>query len=406
MITSLIQKQNKNAFLLPKGFHANGKHVGLKKRKLDLALLYSEVPATAAAVYTLNQVQAAPLSVTKEAIAVENKVQAVIVNSGNANACTGIKGLKDALEMQQLTADLLNIPSHYVAVSSTGVIGQLMPMNTLREGINNMTLEDEEGFKNFATAILTTDTCTKTSSYQFEIDGQTITISGVSKGSGMIHPNMATMLAFVTTDANIEASALQKALSTVTNQTYNCITVDGETSTNDMVLVLANGMASNDAITETDPNYPLFVEALRLVSEDLAKKIARDGEGATKLIEVNVSGAKSSEQAGTIAKQVAGSDLVKTAVYGKDANWGRIICAIGHSGQEIDSNTIDIAIGPIEMLNMSQPIAFDEEKALNYFEENEKIEIFVNLHLGEHSKKAWGCDLTYDYVKINASYRT
>ncbi|WP_062197587.1 bifunctional ornithine acetyltransferase/N-acetylglutamate synthase [Massilibacterium senegalense] len=406
MTTSKIKKLEKGTITSPKGFSASGTHIGLKKKKLDLAVLYSEAPATAAAVYTLNQVQAAPIAVTKEAIAKEEKIQAVVINSGNANACTGTQGIKDAKEMQQLTAELFHIPSHYVAVSSTGVIGQLMPMDVVQKGIQNVTLQEEDGGKNFATAILTTDTYTKTSAYQLELNGETITIAGVCKGSGMIHPNMATMLAFITTDANIEAAALKKALSEVTNQTFNCITVDGETSTNDMVLVLANGLASTHTLTETDENYSLFVEALRLVSEDLAKKIARDGEGATKLIEVTVKGAKTNKEAGIIAKKIAGSDLVKTAVYGKDANWGRIICAIGHSEQPINPDTVDIAIGPINMLAQSQPVVFDEEKASEYFEKNEKIEIFVDLHVGDGSQKAWGCDLTYDYVKINASYRT
>ncbi|MFV8827349.1 bifunctional ornithine acetyltransferase/N-acetylglutamate synthase [Alkalihalobacterium sp. APHAB7] len=392
--------------ITPKGFSASGVYTAVKKRRLDLGAIICEVPASSAGVYTLNKVQAAPLKVTKESIATEGKLRAIIVNSGNANACTGKKGLEDAYEMRQLGAEKFTLPVHQVAVTSTGVIGEFLQMDKIRKGITELEPEASfEGANRFNEAILTTDTVKKHACYKTVVDGKEITIGGVAKGSGMIHPNMATMLGFVTTDANIEPEDLQKALSYVTDKTFNRITVDGDTSTNDMVVVMASGLANNDPLTEEHPNWSDFLTALEMTCEGLSKKIARDGEGATKLIEVQVKGAVNNEEAGKVAKQIVGSDLVKSAIYGTDANWGRIICAIGYSGADIDPETIDIALGPIETLKMSQPVSFSEEEAKTYLN-NENIVIKVDLHVGDGFGKAWGCDLTYDYVRINAGYRT
>lgn len=390
----------------PKGFKAAGIHSGIKDQSKDLGMIYSEVPASAAAVYTLNAIQAAPLYITKESIAKEGKIQGVVVNSGNANACTGAKGLADAKEMRTAAAALLSVPEHLVAVASTGVIGQELPLEKVISGIQKLSPDaSEAAASQFSEAILTTDTFAKTVCYEAEIDGKTITFAGTAKGSGMIKPNMATMLGFLTTDAAIEPDSLQKALNASIDKTFNCITVDGDTSTNDMVLVLANGMADNEPLSEAHADWPVFIELIRTVCEDLAKMIARDGEGATKLIEVSVAGAKNDQEAIQVAKSVVGSSLVKTAVYGADANWGRIIAAIGYSGTAINPETIDTAIGPIQMLKDSQPVPFSEEEATSYLK-NDTVHISIDLKAGDGKGKAWGCDLTYDYVRINASYRS
>ncbi|GAE25253.1 glutamate N-acetyltransferase [Halalkalibacter wakoensis JCM 9140] len=403
----VITELENGSIVTPKGFSAIGLHTGVKRKRLDLGAIYCDVPASAAAVYTCNRIQAAPLKVTKESIAQEGKIQALVVNSGNANACTGEKGLEDAYKMRNESAEHFTLPPHYVAVTSTGVIGEYLPMDKILPGIKELkpqsTLDAAESFNQ---AILTTDTINKKVCYQTVIDGKTISIGGVAKGSGMINPNMATMLSFVTTDANIESEVLQEALSSITNKTFNRITVDGDTSTNDMVVVMASGLAENDSLTQTHPDWEKFYAALKEVCESLAKQIARDGEGATKLIEVQVTGAKSDDEAGKVAKKIVGSDLVKSAIYGTDANWGRIICAVGYSGCDIDPDTIDIAIGPCQTLINSQPISFSEEEAKAYMEQNDTIQIKVDLHVGDGVGKAWGCDLSYDYVRINAGYRT
>lgn len=390
----------------PKGFYADGLYSGIKKKRLDLGVIYCDVPASSAACYTLNKVQAAPLKVTKESIVKEGKLRAVIVNSGNANACTGTRGLKDAYRMRDTGAQFFSVPEHQVAVASTGVIGEFLPIDKICDGIKQFQIEQtKEAGQRFSTAILTTDTVEKHACFQTVIDDQTVTVAGVAKGSGMIHPNMATMLAFITTDAKIEPQQLQKALSYVTDQTFNRITVDGDTSTNDMVIVMASGLAGNTSLTEDHPDWQVFVAALQQTCESLAKKIARDGEGATKLIEVQVKGAANDEDAVKAAKAIVGSDLVKSAVYGTDANWGRIICAIGYSGADINPDTIDIALGPIQTLVDSQPVPFSEEEATAYLQ-GENVVIYVDLKNGSGFGKAWGCDLTYDYVRINAGYRT
>ncbi|MER2048466.1 MAG: bifunctional ornithine acetyltransferase/N-acetylglutamate synthase [Solibacillus sp.] len=407
-MTSTIEmkKLSSKNIVSPKGFTAAGVHCGLKHKKKDLAILVSEVPASVAGVFTTNAVQAAPLKVTKEVVYETKKMQAVIVNSGNANACTGKQGLLDAYEMQLLAAQKLGIASSLVGVASTGVIGEIMKMEPVKKGVELLNPDSKlESGIDFSQAILTTDTVMKNTTYATIIDGKEVIVSGTAKGSGMIEPNMATMLGFITTDANIESEALQKALSSVTDCTFNSITVDGDTSTNDTVIVMANGLAGNDPLSPAHPDWENFYTALRLVSEDLAKSIARDGEGATKLIEVEVDGAVSDEEARKIAKTVVGSPLVKTAVFGCDANWGRIIAAVGYSGAVIDPDKITIKIGGATMVENGEPIQFSEEALIEILKQHE-VKIFVSLEVGKGHGFAWGCDLTYDYVQINASYRS
>lgn len=387
----------------PKGFKTTGLHAGLKKEKKDLGVIFSEVPANAAAVYTTNQVKAAPIFVTKEAMT-DQKIQAVVVNSGIANACTGTLGLENAKEMQALTGLHLGVSQENVAVASTGVIGKQLPMETVESGINQIDLQNQEPYA-FHEAILTTDTATKEIVVIDEINGQTVTMAGVAKGSGMIHPNMATMLAFITTDAQISETLLQEMLADKTETTFNQITVDGDTSTNDMVLLLANGLAENPMIEKNTEAYKKFLEMFQLVSETLAKMIAKDGEGATKLIEVQVVGALNETEARLVAKKVVGSSLVKTAMFGEDPNWGRIICAVGYAGSHTDPEKIDMWIGNQQLLKHSQPQEFDEITMKETLEK-EKICITVDLNIGEQSGKAWGCDLTYKYVEVNALYHT
>lgn len=387
----------------PKGFHAAGLHSGLKKTKKDLGMIYSDVPAAAAAVYTTNQVKAAPIFVTKEAM-VDATIQAVVVNSAYANACTGKIGAENALAMQALAAEQLAVPKETVAVASTGVIGKQLPMEIIEKGIKQIDLPTANPY-DFHEAILTTDTSTKEIVVSAKINGQTVTMAGVAKGSGMIHPNMATMLAFITTDAQISPELLQGILADKTETTFNQITVDGDTSTNDMVLVLANGLAENPVIEIGTPAYETFVEMFQLVSEALAKLIAKDGEGATKLIEVEVVGASNPSDARLAAKKVVGSSLVKTAMFGEDPNWGRIICAVGYAGSQTDPEKIDMWIGQQQLLKHSQPQEFDEAE-MKQMLEKEKILITVDLNIGEAKGKAWGCDLTYKYVEVNALYHT
>jgi glutamate N-acetyltransferase/amino-acid N-acetyltransferase len=391
---------------LPKGFKAGGIHCGLKKNgKLDLGYIVSDVPAAAAGVYTTNIFQAAPLLVTQESIAKEKKIQAIIVNSGNANSCTGDQGVKDAYEMQKQFASELGIKEHYVAVTSTGVIGEKMPMDKVSSGIKQIMQKENEAESKFKEAILTTDLAPKNIGVQINVDGKTISIGGAAKGSGMIHPNMATMLGFVTTDANIDAESLLIALKEVTNQTFNMITVDGDTSTNDMVVVMANGMAGNNLLTSDHPEWNIFVKGLKTVCQELAKKIAKDGEGATKLIEVQVNSASSQSDARAVGKSIISSNLVKTAIYGTDPNWGRIVSAIGYSGVPVEPKLVKVSIGSYVVFENGLPCPINEEEVKQYLEQD-YIQIFVELNQGEHSTAAWGCDLTYDYIKINASYRT
>lgn len=403
---SKIQELENGSILSPKGFQTGGTHAGLRYSRKDVGMIYSEVPANSAAVYTLNDFQAAPIQVTKESLSQSGQLQAVVVNSACANACTGEQGLKDAYEMRDLAAQKIGLNPSLVAVASTGVIGEYLQMDKIKLGISQLELGiEQQNAEDFQTAILTTDLCMKSCGFKAVIDGKTVHIGGAAKGSGMIHPNMATMLGFITTDANISAEHLHTALRKVTDVTFNQITVDGDTSTNDMVLVMANGQAENEALSPSHPEWDTFMELLAKTSENLAKQIAKDGEGATKLVEVEVVGAYDNEDARKVAKQIVGSNLVKTAIYGADANWGRIIGAIGQADTKAISEKVTISIGPVTMLEKSNLVPFSEEEAENYLQQD-FIEIFVDLHLGDGIGKAWGCDLSYDYVKINASYRT
>ncbi|MGG1518894.1 bifunctional glutamate N-acetyltransferase/amino-acid acetyltransferase ArgJ [Paenibacillus oryzisoli] len=391
----------------PKGFRAGGLHCGLKKtERFDLGAILCDVPAAAAGVYTLNAFQAAPLRVTQESIAQGGKLQAMIVNSGNANACTGQQGEDDARAMRAASAKALGVAEHEVGVTSTGVIGELLPMGKVLSGIEQLPAKVKaDGGEDFCQAILTTDLVQKMTCVRVVVGGKEIHIAGAAKGSGMIHPNMATMLGFMTTDAPIASEHLQLLLNKVTDNTFNMITVDGDTSTNDMVVVMASGLAGGDTLHPGHPDWDAFAAGFQYVGEYLAKAIARDGEGATKLIETTVIGAESDEAARKIVKSIIGSSLVKSAVYGADANWGRIIAAVGYSGQPVNVNTVDIRLGDIAVLEQSRPVKFDEEAALAYLK-TDTIQIHVNLHMGSGKATGWGCDLTYDYVRINAAYRT
>ncbi|MGE7876340.1 bifunctional ornithine acetyltransferase/N-acetylglutamate synthase [Peribacillus muralis] len=400
-------KQIKDGNILtPQGFKAAGVHAGLRYSKKDVGIIFTETPATAAAVYTQNLVQAAPINVTKDSMAVSGKLQGIVVNSACANACTGEQGMKDAYEMRKLAAKKFGLKDHAFAVASTGVIGEYMEMEKVKKGIEALKPENTpQAAEDFGYAILTTDIVTKSCGYETVIDGKIVKMGGAAKGSGMIHPNMATMLGFITTDAAIEPVDLHLALSAITNDTFNQITVDGDCSTNDMVLVLANGEADNEPLTPTHSEWSVFLELLKQTSENLAKQIAKDGEGATKLIEVNVHGMHSKEDAQMMAKTIVGSNLVKTAAFGADANWGRIIAAMGRSGVKFEPDQATIMFGDIVVLNDGEPIRFSEEEAKAYLE-NESIIIHVYLKEGKERGTAWGCDLTYDYVKINGSYRS
>ena len=392
-----------------KGFTAGGVHCGIRKNKSkrDLSLIFSEVKANAAAVYTTNLVKGAPLVVTKMNLA-DGKAQAVICNSGNANTCNA-DGIEIAQKMAQLTADTMNISAEDVVVASTGVIGQPLSiepitnaMESIKAALGNNSAEAAEG-------IMTTDTVKKEIAVSFEIGGVECRIGGIAKGSGMIHPNMATMLVFITTDCAISSEMLQKALSSDIKNTFNMVSVDGDTSTNDMVTVLANGMAGNKEITVEGEDFNSFMKALNTVTVHLCRMIAGDGEGATKLLECRVTGAADEITAKTVAKSVICSSLTKAAMFGADANWGRVLCAIGYSGAEVDVNKVDVSFesnkGIIPVCKDGSGIEFSEEIAKEILLEKEII-INVELNSGDFSSTAWGCDLTYEYVKINGDYRT
>ena len=387
----------------PLGFSADGLHAGFKKKKLDFGWIVSEVPASVAGVYTTNKIIAAPLLVTKASIQKSQKLQAIVVNSGVANSCTGQQGLDAAYEMQRLTAQKLKIEPDLIGLASTGVIGEQLPMDALKNGLSQILVSGKA--EDFAEAILTTDTCTKTCVVTEEFGTDLVTMAGVAKGSGMIHPNMATMLAFITCDANISSATLQAALSQHVETTFNQITVDGDTSTNDMVLVMANGCRQNEEILPDTEEFEKFSKMLRYLMADLAKKIAKDGEGATKLIEVNVQHAKDEQSGRMIAKSVVGSSLVKTAIFGQDPNWGRILAAIGYAGADVSVDNIDIWIEGIPVMQASSPVAFDPEETSDAMA-GELLTLTIDLHDGDTEAQAWGCDLSYDYVKINALYRT
>ncbi|MEW6574001.1 MAG: bifunctional glutamate N-acetyltransferase/amino-acid acetyltransferase ArgJ [Bacillota bacterium] len=389
----------------PAGFKASGVAAGIKKSKKDLALLYSEVPAAAAGVFTTNRVKAAPLVITAERLE-KGVAQAVVINSGNANACTGPEGYADALAMARAAARALKIPEERVLVGSTGVIGQRLPVIKIEEALPAAAEAlDGTGHLAAAEAIMTTDTVVKEAAVRFSVGGNECAVGGMAKGSGMIHPNMATMMAFLTTDAAVGPGLLRRALKSAVDASFNMITVDGDTSTNDMVVVMANGRAGNAEITGEGPDYERFVAALTAVAVQLAKKVARDGEGATRLIEVCVKGASSVADARKAARAIAASNLVKSAVFGRDANWGRILCAAGYSGASFDPEKVDIFLGLEQVAADGAGLPFSEERASAELEQDPVV-ITVDLKEGTGMATAWGCDLTYDYVRINASYRT
>ena len=392
------------------GFVAGGIHCGIRKNKSkpDLAMIYSEKPCAAAAVYTQNLVKGAPILVTQKNIA-DGAAKAVICNSGNANTCNA-DGEEKAQTMCDLTAQALGIAPQDVVVASTGVIGQVLPIEPIQAGIPELVKAlSADGSHAAATAIMTTDTIAKEAAAEVEIGGKTVKVGGISKGSGMIHPNMATMLCFVTTDCAISPAMLDKAIHQVTEKTFNMISIDGDTSTNDTFAILANGAAGNPEITAPGPDYDAFVQALEAVCRTLSKLMAGDGEGATKLLICQVDGAATLDMARTVAKSVICSTLFKAAMFGADANWGRVLCAIGYSGAAVDVNKIDVSFrsakGQVDVCQNGAGIPFSEEEASQVLSEHE-IEILVHLHLGEASAEAYGCDLTYDYVKINGDYRT
>jgi len=393
-----------------KGFKANGIHCGIRKNrtKRDLALIISEVPASAAAVYTTNLVKGAPLTVTKNHI--ENGVaQAVICNSGNANTCNA-NGIEIAEGMCALVEKQTGIAANDVVVASTGVIGQPLSLEPIENGMAALVEGlSADGSQVAAEGIMTTDTVLKEIAVEFEISGKTCHLGGIAKGSGMIHPNMATMLVFLTTDAAIAPEMLKKALSSDIADTFNMVSVDGDTSTNDMVSILANGMAGNPVITEEGEDFSAFMKALNTVTVYLCRMIAGDGEGATKLLECKVTGAQNISIAKTVAKSVICSSLLKAAMFGADANWGRVLCAIGYSGADVDVNKVDVSFrsnkGTLDVCKNGAGVPFSEEFAKEVLLEKE-IEILVGLNNGEANACAWGCDLTYDYVKINGDYRT
>ncbi|QIW51606.1 bifunctional glutamate N-acetyltransferase/amino-acid acetyltransferase ArgJ [Pseudolactococcus raffinolactis] len=386
----------------PKGFTADATHAELKFQKLDLGLILSDVPAAVAGVFTTNKVAAAPIDLDKAVVA-GGVAQAIIVNSAIANAVTGDEGITNAKKTQRLLAEKFDLNPSHIAVCSTGVIGKQLPMDKIALGISKLSAENCHT-NGFAEAILTTDLVTKEVTYEVEIAGKTVTVAGVCKGSGMIHPNMATMLGFITTDAKIAQPLLQNMLSEIIETTFNQITVDGDTSTNDTVLVMANGQADNAEILVDTEDYQAFKTVLAIVCQDLAKKIAADGEGATKLIEVNVTGAPDELSARLIAKQIVGSSLVKTAIFGADPNWGRVISAIGQVAA-FDVPDIELEIQGDLVLLHSTPVDFDQAELSEKLKEKIVV-IDADLNNGTQSGTAWGCDLTYKYVEINALYHS
>ncbi|MBP3625729.1 MAG: bifunctional glutamate N-acetyltransferase/amino-acid acetyltransferase ArgJ [Peptococcaceae bacterium] len=390
----------------PRGFTAAAVAAEIKYTgRTDLAIVYSKVPAQAAAVYTLNRFKAAPLRVTEENIS-NGVAQAIVVNSGIANAGMGAEGMRLAREMSDCAAEALDIAKDDVIVASTGVIGMPLPMDRVKAGVQKAAKAlYPDGGHDVAKAIMTTDTVCKEMAVQLRIDGKLVTIGAMAKGSGMIHPNMATMLGFITTDVNIDNNALQAAFKANIDDSFNMVSVDGDTSTNDMVVILANGQAGNTLLTEESPDFPAFKQALREICIEMAQKIAGDGEGATKLVECTVTGAATKEDARLAAKAIIASSLVKTAIYGNDANWGRIACAAGYSGAQFDPDKVNIFIGDVQVAQNGMGLEFDEAKATETLKQK-KVNILVKFNIGTEEATAWGCDLTYDYVSINADYRS
>ena len=396
-----------------KGFMAAAVAAGIKKEnRKDMAMIYSQVPCAAAGTFTTNVVKAAPVKWDREQVYTQPFAQAVVCNSGIANACTGEEGMACCAMTAKVAAGALNIPEERVLVASTGVIGQQLPMTAIAQGVHSMApmLSDSlESGTMAAQAIMTTDTVKKETAVTFELEGKTVTIGGMCKGSGMIHPNMCTMLGFITTDVNISKELLQEALSESIRDTFNMVSVDGDTSTNDTVLLLANGLAENAQITEKNEAYDRFCQALNEVNTYLAKAIAADGEGATALFEVKVIHADSKEQAVTLSKSVITSSLTKAAIFGHDANWGRILCAMGYSGAQFDPEKVDLyfesGAGKLKIIENGVAVDYSEDEATKILSEKE-VTAVIDVKMGEEKATAWGCDLTYDYVKINADYRS
>ena len=406
-------KQIKGGVTAAKGYEAASTAAGIKYQgRTDMALIYSQVPCVSAGTFTTNVVKAAPVKWDRQIVDSGAGVQAVVVNSGIANACTGEEGMGYCKETAEAAAKALNIDAAGVLVGSTGVIGMQLPMQKLVDGIQVLAGKKAEGLQSghdAALAIMTTDTVEKEMAVEIEIGGKTVTIGGMSKGSGMIHPNMCTMLAFITTDAAITKEALQKALSEDVEDTYNMISVDGDTSTNDTAILLANGLAGNQEITYASSEYETFKEALHMVNETLAKKMAGDGEGATALFEVKVVGAESIKQAKTLAKSVVCSNLTKAAIAGHDANWGRILCAMGYSGVQFDPEKVDLFFeskaGKLQIIENGVATDYSEEVATKILSEPE-ITATADIKMGDYSSTGRGCDLTHEYININADYRS
>lgn len=410
-------KKIDGGIMAAKGFKTSGIACGLKKVKKDMALIYSDIPCSFAGVFTQNTVAAAPVLFDRLVVKNSDSVNSIIINSANANACTGEQGLKDCNETSEYLAAKLTsagkkTSSNEILVCSTGVIGVPLPMNTMKKGIDlavdNLS-SNIEGNEDAAKAILTTDKMTKIISYSFNIDGKVVSIGGIAKGSGMIHPNMATMLSFITTDANIDKNTLQKLLGSSIKESYNMISIDGDTSTNDTVLVLANGASGCPKLVEGTKEFEIFKKVFDIVHKKLATKIVKDGEGAGTFIEMNVEGAKSDDDAKILAKSVIQSSLVKAAFFGSDANFGRILCAMGYSGANFNLDTLDLSFnsikGNIKVVNKGKPISFDEECAKEILLEKE-VNVLASLNDGNGSATAWGCDLSYEYVRINGDYRS
>ncbi len=398
----------------PKGFLAAGLRAGIKpgKTNKDMAMIYSEQPAVIAGTFTRNVVKAAPVLWGKKIVEEQETIRAAVINTGIANACTGTKGYENVEREATLVSKLLNIKKEEVIVGSTGVIGQQLPMEVVEEGIKQLVPQikhDRQSSKDAAQAILTTDTKPKEIAVTIKISGKEVTIGGICKGSGMIHPNMGTMLGFIATDASIHKDLLLQMQREIVEETFNMISVDGDTSTNDSVFVMANGMAGNETISEKNADYEVFKEGLTYVNRELAKKIAGDGEGCTKLFEVHVAGADTKENAKILSKSVVTSSLTKAAIYGKDANWGRILCALGYSGVSFDPQKVDItfqsAAGSIDIVKDGIATDYSEDEATKILSE-EEVTADIHMHSGNEEATAWGCDLTHEYVSINADYRS
>lgn len=401
----MFQQLSNGSVTSAKGFKAAGIYCGIKKKRKDLALIYSETECSVAGTFTLNKVKAAPIVISQELVKTGNKVKAVLVNSGNANACTGETGVQDALSMQKVCADKLGIKPEEVLISSTGVIGQKLPVEKIHEGMDEIiSLLSEDGGLDAAEAIMTTDKKLKSYAVKVSLSKGDVVIGGICKGSGMIMPNMATMLGFIATDAAIDQSIIQKLLSDSVNNTFNKISVDGETSTNDMVTFMANG-ASGIVVAEGTQDYEDFMEALTAICQDMAKSIVSDGEGATKLVQINVINAKTAEDANLIGKAIANSPLVKTAINGRDANWGRIVSAAGNSGADVIPEKITVSFNELPILKENFDIVLDEEKALKVLSLPE-FDINIDINNGNESCTWWTCDFSEEYVRINADYRT